>query len=202
MKSKLVTLFVICTLFITTGCSTSNDIKQEENISTVIEDTNQTESKKSDKLIKLHQEMLPKIKDIYDKIGIEYGEIISESSKYDGVSELYLENNQDQYGNEVFVNYDISFDDDGEAKFLGAIIILSVDAKNASDNNYDIENSIFNEFAEVMINNYVYKSDVKSAIENYYNSNGEDSARFEYENSILDLDFSDYEVSYQIIMKP
>ena len=36
----------------------------------------------------------------------------------------------------------------------------------------------------------------------FHNSNGEDSARFEYENSILDLDFSDYEVSYQIIMKP
>ena len=75
MKSKLVTLFVICTLFITTGCSTSNDIKQEENISTVIEDTNQTENKKSDKLIKLHQEMLPKIKDIYDSTGVYYTQL-------------------------------------------------------------------------------------------------------------------------------
>lgn len=194
MKRKLVTLLMISTLLITTGCSMGNDRKQEGN-TTVVEEVNQT------KLIELHEEMLPKIRDIYDGIGINYGETLSGSSGYDGVAELFLEDSGDEFGNEVFANYNIRFDNSGKAKSLGAIIVLSDDAKNAKDGNYDIENSIFNEFAGVMIGNDVYKSDVKTAIENYYTNFGESSIKFEYDNSILDIGLTDYEVYYQITMK-
>lgn len=203
MKRLTILLLVISSLTIMMGCNKSNSNSNiDGNNNEVLSNTEEKKNNESNSYISLYKANLQQIKEIYSKRNLECYEENTDNKNFNGVSLLYFSNTEANVNEISYAKYEIGFNSKDEANTLGAVVAEKVSEEELKNNDYTIDGTIFEDFAEVMVKNSEYKNDVEQAVNDYFKNNGKNIVFLEYDDVDINLEFYSDEISYQIIMKP
>lgn len=207
MKRKLIILSIIAIIaFSMVACNSNKEgNKIEANIDNVV--VNQEKDKDEDdvqeKILKIHNELLPKIKKLYEENNITVRESNYGAEFYDGVSYLTFNNPDIKDIGVVFnTSYELFFNNNKKAESITIAMSINIDENEMKNIDFNIEDTAIGELSKTVLGDSKNIDDINKAINNYYKNSGDEKESFEFNNIKTIVSMESNDIKYTIRIQP
>jgi hypothetical protein len=199
MKRKIGTALLLSNvLLLSVGCSDNKESVSNTEIASEVESINQEE------VYKIHEELLPEIKNLFNKYGFEYKELEDiDNEYYSGIKGVrYKITDGINPGDIHYAEYKVGISVDGEAKCIYANIGMDVDPDEIKANGFKMEDTFFADIYRTITGQDVDYTDVNEEIYEAYNKTGFLDSIKEYGNTSANILADGSMLTYTIRMYP
>ena len=199
MKRKITGILIIFTLILSVGCSSkdTNEVSDAGNTSQVVSNNSE------EKIYEIHEELLPKVRAVFEEYGLELEEYPQIDNKYyTGIEGISFETFDDtNHGDIGLARYKVAMSE-GKAINVYADLFLDVEPDKIKENGFKIEDSIFAAVDKVMGNEDVDYTEINEEIKEAYNTGGNLYTTREYGNISCSVTADGDLLSYTITVNP
>ena len=206
MKKVLISMLVLSSLVTMVGCNdkktgdvSSNPVQNEE-----VSNDNESKGKSNKEMYKIHEELLPKVKEYYESLGADIKEEGDDRAKdYDDITYIshidYDNNNNGEY---TALDYGLSFSPDGKINFLMGGMYMKIDKSFYKDGNFKFEETPFYELSKIFGAGDLDYTGINEKVNDYFNGNGSSLVERSEGQFAERINLSQGEFAYIINIRP
>lgn len=176
MKKVLISMLVLSSLVTMVGCGNKSTATDDSDKSTATNEQVENRKRSNEEMYKVYEELLPKVKSYYESLGVSIEEEKSQKCKdYDGNTYIsyrdYDNKNVDEFS---VVDYGLSFDQEGEIRFILGSMYMNIDESFYKDGNFKFEETPFYELSKLFGMEDLDYTSVNEKVNDYFKGNGSD----------------------------
>ena len=206
MRKTLIALIILTLSLGVVGCTPD----KEETASNSNEVVTQEEAKENDKrsddeMYELYTSKLEEVEKLFKENNFDFKEVTnSRNTKYDGKTSIsYEDSSKDNVGEFSVADYNISFDKDGNIRYISLQISVNVNDEDMKTKEFKFEETQFYKLKNILIPEIKNVDEINKKVnEGYKNLTSTQSIDIENENIEENIFLGSNRLVYTIIINP